>query len=548
MHADLVLYNGIIRTQNEAVPQASTIAVRDGHIIAVDSDSDIRDLLKPGGESINLDGKLVLPGLVDAHVHLSLYADALHTVSLFGTHSAEACVERVAKFAAERPAGEWVRGWGWLQDEWANPAFPTAAQLDSTIPDHPVYLTAHSGHAAWANTRALLLAGISAETPDPAGGRISRDSSGKPDGVLFEEAMGLVTRVIPGMIGHFVTPEFNPDTIAAQAKVAIERAHRGGLTGIHDFDGARAFQAYQLLHSRGELSLRIVKNIPVALLDHALAVGLRWGFGDERLRIGGVKQFADGALGPRTAWMLSAYQGEPDNTGICVTDPEEMAENVARASAGGLPSTIHAIGDRAVHEVLNAYESVRKQEAERGIWPSQMRHRIEHVQIIHPDDARRLAQLGVIASMQPNHATSDMPLADRYWGDRADYSYNWRLQLDAGATLALGSDAPIEPIEPLPNIQAAVTRRRADGTPGPDGWRSGPEGQGRLSVDEAVRGFTRGPAYTAGVEDRLGQIAPGFLADLTILGRDIYTCDPMEIGQTAVCGTLLGGEWVWRDF
>jgi predicted amidohydrolase YtcJ len=177
-----------------------------------------------------------------------------------------------------------------------------------------------------------------------------------------------------------------------------------------------------------------------------------------------------------------------------------------------------------------------------------MRHRIEHVQIVHPDDAVRLGQLGVIASMQPNHAASDMEMADRYWGSRADFAYNWRLQLDAGAVLALGSDAPIEPIEPLPNIQAAVTRRRADGSPGAEGWRAGPQGQGRLTVAEALRGFTTGPAYAAGMEDRLGRLSPGYLADLVVLDQDIFTCDPMMIGTTQVLGTMLGGQWVHRIF
>ena len=270
-------------------------------------------------------------------------------------------------------------------------------------------------------------------------------------------------------------------------------------------------------------------------------------FGSDYLRVGGVKIFADGALGPRTAWMVEPYEGEPGNTGISTTDPEEMMEAVSRASAAGLPATIHAIGDRAVHHVLNVYEAVRAQEAARGVARGQRRHRIEHVQLIHPDDAQRLGELGIIASMQPNHATSDMEMADRYWGSRADYAYNWRLQLEAGAVLALGSDAPIEPIEPLPNIQSAVTRRRLDGSPGPEGWRSGAGGGGRLSVEEAVRGFTLGPAYAAGLEGRLGRLAPGYLADLVVLGQDIFTCDPMAIAETPVLGTMIGGEWVHRS-
>jgi predicted amidohydrolase YtcJ len=479
----------------------------------------------------------VIPGLVDAHVHLSWYAHFLHNVDLTGAASAQHAAELAAAQASMIPPGEWVRGRGWSQDNWPDRVFPNAGQLDALIPDRPVYLDAHSGHAAWVNSAALRMAGITAETPDPPGGQIVRDGSGEPTGVLLETACELVASIIPAATA---------EQIADLVGVAIARAHRGGLTGVHDFDGAQAFRAYQMLKERGRLSLRVVKNIPVDLLDEAITLGLRWGFGDDFLRIGGVKIFADGALGTRTAWMTEPYEGEPGNVGICVTDPEEMMEHVSRASVAGLPSAIHAIGDRAVHQVLNVYEAVRKEEAARGVTPAQMRHRIEHVQIIHPDDAERLGQLGIVASMQPNHATSDMLKADAHWGDRADFAYNWRLQLDAGAVLALGSDAPIEPIEPLPNIQAAVTRRRADGSPGPQGWRSGAGGRGRMSVGEAVRGFTLGAAYAAGMGDRLGRIAPGYLADLVVLGEDIFACDPMDIGATEVLGTMVGGRWVHR--
>jgi hypothetical protein len=476
---------------------------------------------------------------VDAHVHLSWYAHYLHSVDLKPARSARHAAELAAGYARQLPPGEWVLGRGWAQDRWPDRAFPTAALLDELIPDHPVFLDAHSGHAAWVNSRALRLAHITAGTPDPEGGKIARDESGNPSGVLFENAMELVSAAIP---------EPEPARLARMVQTAIERAQRGGLVGVHDFDGKAAFEAYQILHEQGNLNFRIVKNLRADMLPHAVALGLRWGFGDDFLRIGGLKIFADGALGPRTGWMIAPYEGEPDNTGICTTDPEEMMALVSQASAAGLPSAIHAIGDRAVHAVLDVYESVRKEEAGRGVSPGQIRHRIEHVQIIHPDDAHRLADLGVVASMQPNHATSDMDMADRYWGDRADYAYNWRLQLDAGAVLALGSDAPIEPIEPLPNIQAAVTRCRPDGSPGPSGWRSGPGGRGRLSVEEAVRGFTLGPAFAAGMEDRLGRLAPGYLADLVVLGADILSCDPMAIGETEVAGTMVGGQWVHRAF
>jgi hypothetical protein len=538
MIAETVLFNGSIRTQYDAAPWVSALAIYGDRIVALGTDADMRSLLMPGGEAIDLAGRLVIPGLVDAHVHLSWYAHFLKNADLTRARSAQEGAQIVANLAQHTPPGQWVRGRGWAQDGWPDRAFPTASLLDELVPDHPVYLAAHSGHAAWVNSLALRMAGITAETPDPPGGKIGRDNSGRPSGVLFETAAEMVSRLIP---------DPTPAELAADVRVAVARANRGGLTGLHDFDGALAFQAYQELHARGQLDMRIVKNIPVELMDHAIQLGLRWGFGDDMLRIGGVKIFADGALGPRTAWMIEPYTGEPDNYGICTTDPEEMMEKVSQASAAGLPATIHAIGDRAVHAVLDVFEAVRQEEAARGTLPTHMRHRIEHVQIIHPQDAPRLGQLGVIASMQPNHATSDMDMAERYWGDRSDYAYNWRLQLEAGAVLALGSDAPIEPIEPLPNIQAAVTRRRADGTPGPDGWRSGKDGRGRLTVEEAVRGFTLGPAYAAGLGGRLGRLAPGYLADLVVLGQDIYTCDPMAIGETEVAGTMVGGKWVHRS-
>ncbi|NDJ52451.1 MAG: amidohydrolase family protein [Chloroflexi bacterium] len=537
MYADTVLFNGMIHTQFDRMPKVTALAIRDDRIVALGSDEAMLTLLKPRGAAINLDGKTVIPGLTDAHVHLSWYADFLHHADLTAATSAQHAAQLVADQAQDSPPGEWVRGRGWAQDDWPDRAFPTAAILDELLPDNPVYLPARSGHAAWVNTPALKAANVMATTEDPPGGQIMRDEAGQPTGVLLETAMKLVSQVIPSP---------SPEQVAEQVKVAIQRAHRNGLTGVHDFDWDLALRAFQLLKERGDLSLRIVKMINVPQLDWAVDLGLRFGFGDDLLRLGQIKTFADGALGPRTAWMIEPYENEVDNFGICTADPEEMLHNVSRASAAGFPSTIHAIGDRAVREVLRIYEAVRQEEAARGLQPSDRRHRIEHVQVIHPDDGPRLGQLGVIASMQPIHATSDMIMADDYWGDRAAYAYNWRLQVDAGATLALGSDAPIEAIEPLPNIQAAVTRRRPDGSPGPRGWRN--QNKEALSVSEALHGFTVGAAYAAGMEDRLGRLAPGYLADLVVLEQDILTINPMEIGATAVEGTMIGGEWVYRHF
>jgi predicted amidohydrolase YtcJ len=308
------------------------------------------------------------------------------------------------------------------------------------------------------------------------------------------------------------------------------------------------------------LGLRVVKQIRVAYLGEALRLGLRSGFGDDWLRIGNVKVFMDGALGPRTALMIEPYEGEPTNYGIVVTDKEELYEHAAAAAANGLAMAVHAIGDKANHYLLDVYEKIRAEEANRlsptadskspGDARSAMRdarllrHRCEHVQILHPDDYRRLGQLNVIASMQPIHATSDMPMADQYWGKRSAGAYAWRTQRDAGAVLAFGSDAPVESFNPFWGIHAAITRRRADGSPGPEGWYP----EQRLTVEEAVRGFTLGAAYAGYMENRVGSLTPGRLADLVVIDRDIFTCAPMDIKDTQVLGTMIGGEWKWRSF
>jgi hypothetical protein len=425
--------------------------------------------------------------------------------------------------------------------------FPTAADLDRIIANRPVLLDHKSGHAAWVNSRALRLAHIDASTPDPPGGQIQRDDQGRPTGVLFEDAIDLVADLVP------------EPTEAETTKAMIEAQEhclKAGLTGIHDFDGRSCFQALQTLHRREDLKLRVVKNIPVYRLDHAIGVGLRSGFGDDWLRIGGVKIFADGALGPRTAAMIAPYEGEPGNWGIVVTDKEEMLASASRASQNGLSVTIHAIGDRANHDVLDVYQAVRAEELARAVTGigddrqglgnskpgSKLRHRIEHAQLLHPDDFSRLAKLGVIASMQPIHATADMDMASRYWGDRARDSYAWRTVLNAGANLVFGSDAPIDPIEPLKGIYAAVSRRRPDGSPGAQGWYP----EQRLTMAEAIRAFTMGAAFTSGREGKMGAISPGNLADLTIFDRDIFTIPQDEILDVHISGTVVDGDFQYR--
>lgn len=555
MSATMILLNGRIHTLNPRQPTATAVAVRDGKILAVGSDDEIKSLLGSGGELVDLNGRCLTPGLVDAHVHFQHFALSLQRVDLRGTTTLNEALQRIATKISnlQSPISDfWLQGRGWRVNDWGQTDFPTAAHLDAISSELPICLRDHSGHAAWVNSRALHLANIDAQTADPPGGQIQRDENGRPTGILFEDAIDLVARHIP---------ETTTNQIAEAMREAQAYCWHVGLTGIHDFDGRACFVSLQSLQQNGELGLRVVKNVPVYRLEHAISVGLRSGFGDDWLRIGGVKIFADGALGPRTASMIAPYEGEPDNYGIVVTDKEEMLEKASAASAHGLSVTVHAIGDKANHDVLDVFEAVRKQEigdqrleikSDQSLisqshianLQSPLRHRIEHVQLIHPADQHRLAQLGVIASMQPIHATSDMETADRNWGSRTKDSYAWRTMLNNGAILVFGSDAPIEKIDPLPGIHAAVTRQRADGRPGPNGWHP----EQKLTMAETIHAFTTAAAITSGQEARQGSIAPGKLADFTIFGRDIFTIPPDELLDVEISGTIVGGEFKHRTF
>lgn len=529
--SELILLNARIHTMEAAHPTAHAIAIRDNQIVAVGDEQFMLRML-PHAQKIDLRDRCVIPGLIDAHLHAEWTALGLKNVDA-ETPTLDEVLRRVEERAQITPQGQWIRGHGWNQNVWGG-TFPTKADLDRVAPEHPVYLTAKSGHAAWANSLALKMAGVTMSTPQPVNGEIVCDAAagagGEPTGIFVEDAMQVVNKIIP---------EPTAQQLAEALRDALPIFHRVGLTGVHDFDGARALQAWQMLKENGELNFRVNKTIPIALLDHAIALGIRSGFGDDRLRINSVKSFADGALGPQTALMIDPYEDATDNRGISTLDKEEMIENVRKAGAAGLSSTIHAIGDKANHDVLDVFEASRKEEG-----TPRLRHRIEHVQLLHPDDFNRLGQLGIIASMQPSHATSDMLIADKYWGKRSSGAYAWRTQLNAGARLAFGSDSPVESFNPFLGIHAAVTRRRTDGSPGPDGWYP----EQRLTVAEAVYGFTMAAAYASYDDLRKGSLAPGKLADLIVLDRDIFSIDPMEIAETKVVATMIDGQFVWRGF
>ncbi|HMB25405.1 MAG: amidohydrolase, partial [Chloroflexota bacterium] len=509
-------------------PTESAILIDRDRIVAV-GETNILLLQCPNAEKQNMEGRVILPGLTDAHLHLQQYALSLQKVDC-ETNTKEECLHRVAERAKKVKPGEWILGHGWNQNVWGN--WPLVSELDAIAPNNPVYLTAKSLHASWANTAALNLANVTSQTRDPQNGQIQRDAKGNATGILLESAMDLVSKVIP---------EPGIGEIADAMEKAQTILWKMGLTGIHDFDRRDAFLALQQLHAQGRLKLRVLKNLPVDLLDQAYDLGLSAGFGDDWLRIGSVKAFMDGALGPHTAAMFQPYVGDENNRGILNMDSEELFEHGRKAAQVGLAMTVHAIGDRANHEVLDAFEQLRSYEKENHL-PA-LRHRIEHVQVLHPDDVKRLGAMNVIASMQPIHATSDMFMADEFWGERSRLAYAWKTQLDNGATLAFGSDAPVESPNPFLGLYAAVTRRRADGSPSAEGWYP----EQKLTLAEAWAGFTLGSAYAANMETRLGRLAPGYLADLIVLDKDPFTCAVEELLEIQSSATMVAGEWVYTS-
>ena len=524
-----VLRHPRIYTGDVARPWARAVTVVDGRIAALDAEADAWTAV-PGAVVEEVEGALMIPGLTDAHIHAMWYALSLRELNLRDLSRA-ALLEQVAMRARELPPGAWITGRGWDQTLWdgadwqTNPShFPTAAELDRVAPQHPVALIAKNAHAWVVNTAALRAAHITAETPDPLHGKLGRNADGSPDGMLFEDATRLVRAVIPPA---------TLDEIVDALDVAQDHLLAMGITGIHDVDGVPAFPAFQELHRQERLRLRVVKYVRLESFEAALETGLRTGLGDDWLRFGGLKLFADGALGSRTGAMFAPYEGEPENVGLLTLEPEQIVEIAQRAAAGGLALAIHAIGDRANALVVDALEAVR------DVNPA-LRHRIEHVQLMRPEEQARMGQAGFVASMQPIHAIHDMAMADRYLGpQRAPDAYAWRSVADAGSVLAFGSDAPIEIFDPFIGLYAAVTRRREDGFPGPEGWYP----EQRLTLPEALRAYTWGAAYAAGVESRMGLLVPGYVADMAVLDLDIFTLPPEALLETHVVRVMVDGRW-----
>jgi predicted amidohydrolase YtcJ len=522
-----ILFNANFPQLQSMFPDHRALAIDQGRILAIGSVEKMLGLSKSGDILEDLDGQFILPSLCDAHIHLLEYARSLSRVDCETSTRLE-CLQRVARQTGKVPSGQWLLGHGWDHNRWPE-GFGNAHLLDEVSQQHPIYLTAKSLHAGWANSAALQAAGIQTETDDPENGRIVRDAGGKPTGILLESAMYLVERAIP-----------QPSRAETRRDLAeaIKKLNGYGITCVHDFDTWDIFSILKEMDDEGQLSLRVVKGIPHASFDLAVQQGLRSGQRRGMLQIGWLKLFSDGALGAQSAAMLEPYQGSQENRGMLLLEAEQISEIGRTAIKAGIDLAVHAIGDRANRVVLDAFRAIRKMESRLNL--THRPHRSEHVQLITPADQRRMAELGIIASMQPIHVISDQDTADRYWGERCRNAYAWNSLLRNGASLIFGSDAPVETPNPFPALAAAISRRK----PGMDASMPGWQPQECLTIEQAWQAYTSAPAYAAGWSQRSGKLDIGFDADLIVLDKNPFTASAAEVSGMRPARTMLAGEWV----
>ena len=509
--ASVILENCVVRTMEPSLPTASALAIA-GDRIAGGVGPHETALASP--DRIDLAGLCVLPGFTDSHVHFPQWALAQRQVRLEGATSLEEAVARVAGAVERTPTGRWLRGIGWRSGEWSPPVEPTKDALDPVTGQVPVALMARDGHSLWLNSAALERANGDLEVP---GGVVERDTRGEPTGLLREESAWCFR-------GAYVeTPE---DEWVEAMREGVHIANARGVTAVHDKDGwLGALGFWQRLRGDDALSLRVWQSLPHEQLDRLGELGLRSGIGDELLRVGYIKVFMDGTLGSRTARLL-------DGSGVEITSREAFEDIVRRASRAGFPVAVHAIGDQANRDALNAFEATQQEWRPRGL-----RQRVEHAQLLALEDVPRFGALGVAASIQFSHAPSDRDLADRLWGDKTERAYPYRSLRDAGACLVNGSDAPIEELDPLQGIVAGVLRTMDERDP----WHP----EQAVTVEDALRATTVNPAWLAGDERRRGRLVPGMLADLVVLDRDPVACPAEELPDVQVVATMLGGRWIF---
>jgi predicted amidohydrolase YtcJ len=500
----VILENGPVRTMEPSLPVTRALAIA-GDRVAGGVGTHETALASP--DRINLGGRCVLPGFNDSHVHFPTWALAQRQVRLEGTATLDEALDRIARAVGEVQPGRWLRGTGWRSGDWSPPQEPTKEALDRVTGDLPAALMARDYHSLWLNSAALAHANGDLEA---RGGVVERDDSGEPTGVLREECAW-----------HFRDTHVRPteDEMVEASREGVRLAISRGVTAVHDKDGwLGALGVWQRLRDDGSLALRVWQSLPAEQVDDLAALHITSGFGDDLIRVGYLKTFMDGTLGSQTARML-------DGSGVEITSKEELAEIIRRGAAAGLPVAVHAIGDLANRDALDAFEETR------DTWqPLGLRQRIEHAQLLTPEDFPRFAQLGVAASVQFSHAPSDRDIADRFWAGKTDRAYAYRTLRDAGTLLANGSDAPIEELDPWAGVCAAVLRD----------WHP----EQRLSLDEALQATTVNPAWLARDERRRGKLLPGYLADLVVLDRDPYGVRPEDLPELNVVATMLGGRWV----
>lgn len=506
-----------------------TMIIEDGKIINVGG-SELSE--NPSGEVIDLEGKTVLPGLIDAHGHVMGLGYQELNVNLSGIESLEATLDTIKAYAEANPELEWIQGRGWNQTLWEENEFPTAADLDKVVDDRPVWLTRVDGHAAWANTKAMELAGISRETPDPQGGKVIRDRAGNATGVFIDAAENYINEIVPA-----------PTDVERELALekALEQLARMGLTSVHDAGmGVDTWNLYKEFADAGKMTSRIYAMIGGTgeAFDELSENGPINSYADDLLALRSVKISADGALGSRGAAMKEPYSDDPGNRGLLFYDQERLNEMVLKSVGNGYQTNIHAIGDRANDVVLNAFEAAREEYGDQGL-----RHRIEHAQIVSLEDIPRFKDLDLIASMQATHATSDMNMAeDRVGPDRIKGGYAWQTFLDQGTVIANGSDFPVEHSNPFFGLYSSITRQDHEGNP-PGGWYP----EEALNREQTLRSFTIDAAYAAHQEDILGTLEPGKWADFVVIDRDFFEVPAIEIWQTQVLETWVAGEKVYGE-
>jgi predicted amidohydrolase YtcJ len=524
----LVLTNSKTYTFDPFKPTAERLVIQDGKITAVGTASDLPLDSFPSANVVDLHGMTVLPGYTDSHIHLMQYGLALRRVNCETPTKAD-CIQRVQDRVKKTPEGKWIIGHGWNQNIWVDIP-PDKKDLDRISPQNPVYLTHKSLHCAWVNTSALNSAGISKETPDPKDGLIGRLSDGEPNGIIYESAMNLVEKIIP-----------KPDAIEMDTALKAAQAELNlfGITSVHDFDDWDCYESLNKMESEGTLKLRVTKNIPFVNLDQAIKTGIKSGSGSELLRFGWLKLFADGALGPQTAAMLEPYEGS-NSTGMLFLDCEDIIETGQKAMSAGISLAVHAIGDRANREVLNGYAQLFK---DQYFLKAALRPRIEHVQLISPEDVLKFSQLGITASMQPIHAVSDRDMADRYWGKRCSYSYAWNSLMNSGAQLIFGSDAPVDSPNPFWGIFSAISRSSLGNEAPRKAWTP----EQRITLNKALFAYIIQPLLSAQPGYKSIGLQSGHSADLVVLPKDIFVLSGEEIAAMKPAATMINGEWVYNS-